>query len=190
MTLPENLENKLKDKLWQNFLSLAVIDEILKIHPEIVKIVRLDVEKGLKLTGMGREDSPNVEEVLRSSIYKELRGVNYRELSRHLVDSRICERFVGFSPKKNLKKSTLQDYIGKIDSKNVESVMIALNKVAIQWDVEKLNAIRGDTTVVQTNIHYPTSASLVWDSIKKASDLLIKLNKRLNGGAKKKITKA
>lgn len=186
MTLPENLSIKLNNGLWRNFPSLAVVDEILISNPSIVEIVRGDIEKGLKLNGKGRGDSPSVDQVLRSALYKELRGVEYRELARHIVDSRICERFIGLKPGQSLKKSALQDYISKISSENLELVMIAMNKVAITWGLEELSAVRGDTTVVQTNVHYPTNASLVWDSIKKASDLLIKINKRLDGGAKKK----
>ena len=64
--------------------------------------------------------------------------------------------------------------------------MIELNKIAISWGIEDLSEVRGDTTVVESPIHYPTNASLVWDSIKSAIRLLTKIDKRLSGGAKKK----
>ena len=36
------------------------------------------------------------------------------------------------------------------------------------------NVIRTDTTVVESNIHYPTDASLLWDTWRVASRLLVR----------------
>ena len=93
MTLPLILEEKLLSKELRRFPSLCLIDEILKMHPKIIELVRADVEKGLKHNNMGRGDSPSVEYVPRCGLFKELRGVTYRELSIDLEDSRICELF-------------------------------------------------------------------------------------------------
>ena len=38
--------------------------------------------------------------------------------------------------------------------------------------MEDIVAIRTDSTVVETNIHFPTNNSLVWDCIKEAHRLL------------------
>lgn len=188
MNLPFTLISKLQDTAWQAFPSLAVIDEILLLHPEIVSHIKPEVEAGLKKNGMGRGDSPSAAEVLRCAIYKELRGVDYRELERHLIDSRVCELFTGLSGQKILKKSALQSYISKISDSSLSLVLVDINKVAINWGLEDVSRVRGDTTVVKTNIHYPTNASLVWDTIKSASRLLIRIDKRLRDGSKKKTT--
>lgn len=41
-----------------------------------------------------------------------------------------------------------------------------------------MSAIRTDSTVIETNIHYPTNNSLVWDCIKEAHRLLSHLAKK------------
>ncbi len=186
--IPKSLQLKLQGSPWNSFPSLGVIDEILNLHPDIVDLVSPEIEAGLKKNGLGRGDSPSSEEILRCAIYKELRGVNYRELALHLIDSRICEEFTGLSGSRVLKKSALQEYISKISAPNLRLVMVALNKVAIDWGLEDFSAVRGDTTIIKTNIHYPTNASLVWDSIRVSIRLLNRIDKRLNGGIKKKTT--
>jgi len=53
--------------------------------------------------------------------------------------------------------------------------MIAINKIAIGEGIEGGRSIRTDSTVVETNIHYPTNNSLVWDCMKSIDRLLKKL---------------
>jgi IS5 family transposase len=50
--------------------------------------------------------------------------------------------------------------------------MIEMNKIAISEGLEDIQDFRQDTTVVETNIHYPTNNSLVWDCIKECERLL------------------
>jgi IS5 family transposase len=50
--------------------------------------------------------------------------------------------------------------------------MIQINRIAIGERIEDIKKFRQDTTVVETNIHYPTNNSLVWDCIKESERLL------------------
>ena len=53
--------------------------------------------------------------------------------------------------------------------------MIAINKIAIGEGIEDGKSIRTDGTVVETNIHYPTNNSLIWNCMKTIDRLLKKL---------------
>lgn len=53
--------------------------------------------------------------------------------------------------------------------------MVSLNKIAISEGLEDIKQLRQDSTVVETNIHYPTNNSLVWDCIKESHRLLSQL---------------
>jgi len=55
--------------------------------------------------------------------------------------------------------------------------MIGMNKIAIGEGLEDIQEFRQDTTVIETNIHYPTNNSLVWDCIKESERLLKHLKK-------------
>lgn len=50
--------------------------------------------------------------------------------------------------------------------------MIFLNKIAIGEGIEDIKKLRQDSTVIETNIHYPTNNSLVWDCIRESHRLL------------------
>jgi IS5 family transposase len=72
-----------------------------------------------------------------------------------------------------------QKYISRISEKKLEEFMIAMNKIAIGEGLEDIQEFRQDTTVVETNIHYPTNNSLVWDCIKECERLLKRLKEEI-----------
>ena len=57
--------------------------------------------------------------------------------------------------------------------------MIEGNKIAIGEGLEDVKEFRQDTTVIETDIHYPTNNSLVWDCIKECERLLKRLQKEI-----------
>jgi len=57
--------------------------------------------------------------------------------------------------------------------------MVELNRIAITEGLEDVQEFRQDTTVVETNIHYPTNNSLVWDCIKESERLLRHLKEEI-----------
>ncbi len=128
---------------------------------------------------MGRQDTPSVEQVVRAALYKELKGIDYRELEYAQIDSRICATFIKLDTRKPYSFQMLQKYISKISSETLKSLLIKLNKIAISEGLEDLERIRIDSTVIKTNIHYPTNNSLVWDCIKESHRLLSKLQKEI-----------
>jgi IS5 family transposase len=123
---------------------------------------------------------PSVEQIVRSAIYKEMKGLDYRELEYHQTDSRICEQFVKIDHRRPYSFQVFQKYISKISESNLQKLLVALNKIAIGEGLEDVNKLRQDSTVVETNIHYPTNNSLVWDCIKESHRLLTHLSKEVN----------
>jgi len=72
-----------------------------------------------------------------------------------------------------------QKYISKIRAENLQKVLVELNKIAIDQGLEDIQSLRQDTTVVETNIHYPTNNSILWDCIKEANRLLSHLKEEI-----------
>jgi len=70
-----------------------------------------------------------------------------------------------------------------IKAETLEEAMVAINKVAQGEDLEDFSKVRQDSTAVETNMHYPTNNSLMWDCMKTIDRLLIKLQAE-SGGAK------
>jgi IS5 family transposase len=57
--------------------------------------------------------------------------------------------------------------------------LVSLNKIAISEGLEDLQSLRQNSTVIETNIHYPTTNSLVWDCIKESHRLLTHLQEEI-----------
>jgi IS5 family transposase len=160
----------------------GVIDTLLEEYPEIVKIAQPDIAAGTSESGLGRQDTPSVEQILRAGIYKELRGMDYRGLAQAQYDSRMFEYFVKVEwEKKAYSFQVYQKYISRIKVETLEKIMVKLNKIAIENGIEDLKRFCEDSTVTETDIHYPTNNSLVWDCIKTAQNLLKELQEEVKG---------
>jgi IS5 family transposase len=175
---------------WSHNPELGLLDTILEIHPELLKIVEADIRKGEKQSVYGRQDMPSVEQIVRAAIYKELKGLDYRELEYHQTDSRICEQFVRIDPLRPFSFQVYQKYISKISAENLDELLVSLNRIAVSEGLEDLQRLRQDSTVVETNIHYPTNNALVWDCIKESHRLLSHLQEEIEGFTFRDYTKS
>jgi len=179
MQLYSALQLKFETANWEKNPELGLLDTVLDLHPELLLLIKTDVLEGNKNNHLGRGDVPSLEQIMRAAIYKELKGYEYRELAYAQIDSRICEQFVKIDRKRPYSFQMYQKYISRISADSLQNLLLALNKIAINAGLEDMKKIRQDSTVVETNIHYPTNNSLVWDCIKKSHDLLEKLSKEL-----------
>ena len=172
MKIFEPLTLKFEDGNWASDPELGLIDTILELNPKLIKNMGEEITQGQSDSGFGRQDIPSVEQVVRAAIYKEMKNLTYRELEYAQIDSRICEHFIKINPMAPFSFQTWQKYISRISEEKLEEFMVELNKVAIREGLEDLEKFRQDTMVIETNIHYPTNSSLVWDCIKESERLL------------------
>ena len=179
MKLFEPLTLKFEDGNWVADPQLGLIDLILELNPHLIKMFEKDITEGLSDSGFGRQDMPSVEQIVRAAIYKEVKNLTYRELEYAQVDSRICEHFVKINPFDPYSFQAWQKYISRISEEKLEEFMVELNRVAISDGLEDLEKFRQDPTVIETNIHYPTNNSLIWDCIKESERLLKHLKKKV-----------
>jgi transposase, IS5 family len=175
LKLLNDLKLQFEKELWALSPELAVMDTILNQHPEIYEMVKKDITMGEEGSSFGRQDKPTVEQIVRAAIYKEMKSLTYRELEYAQHDSRMCSVFIKLDDRKPFSFKAYQKYISRISGESLNKVMIAINKIAMGEGLEDGKSIRTDSTVVETNIHYPTNNSLVWDCIKTIDRLLKKL---------------
>lgn len=181
MALFENFKLKFESADWSRNPEFGLLDTLLELHPDLLKIISGDVLADNKCSVFGRGDTPSVEQIFRLAIYKELRGLDYRELEYQQTDSRICSQFCKIDPLRPYSFQMLHKYISKISSSSLEELMFAINKLAISEGYEDLSKLRMDSTVVETNIHHPSNNSLVWDCIKESHRLLTHLRDEVGG---------
>ena len=175
MKLLNDLKLQFEKELWALNPELAVIDTILNTHPEIFEMVRQDVTMGQADKGTGRQDMPTVEQIVRAAIYKEMKNLTYRELEYAQHDSRLCATFIKIDERKPFSFKAYQKYISRISGESLNKMMVAINKIGMGEGIEDGRSIRTDSTVIETNIHYPTNNSLIWDCMKTIDRLLKKL---------------
>jgi IS5 family transposase len=176
MKLFNNFCLKFEKPDWSRNPEFGLIDAILEEHPELYNIVAPDIISGNKNNGFGRADVPSVEQIIRAAIYKELKAYDYRELEYAQTDSRICANFIKLDLRKPFSFQMFQKYISGITAASLQKLLIAINRIAIAEGLEDIESLRIDSTVVQTNIHYPTNNALVWDCIKESHRLLSQLS--------------
>lgn len=175
MKLFNDLVIKFERPDWSKNPEMGLIDTILERNPSLYSAMATDISKGSKTSEFGRKDTPSVEQVVRAAILKEFKGWTYRDLEYAQSDSRICATFIKLDERDPYSFQVWQKYISKVRVESLQEFLVNLNRIAIHEGLEDLNAIRTDSTVVETNIHFPTNNSLVWDCIKEAHRLLSKL---------------
>lgn len=189
MKLFETLRLKFEKPDWASNPEFGLLDTILEQHPELLKLLEPDITRGEKQSDFGRKDTPSVEQIVRAAIYKELKQLEYRELEYHQGDSRICAQFVKIDELRPYGFQMYHKYISKIKAENLQRLLVELNKIAIAEGLEDVKQLRQDSTVVETNIHYPTNNSLVWDCIRESDRLLEKLHEEMKDSDYRDYTK-
>jgi len=165
---------------WSANPEFCVIDIILESRPDIILMLRSDIIGNEKASTFGRQDTPSVEQIARAAIFKEMRGMDYRELEYAQNDSRICEAFIKLDGRDPYSFQMFQKYISRIKPESLHRVLVEINKIAISEGLEDLKSVSQDSTIVKTNIHYPTNNSLVWDCVKTSTRLLTQLKKEID----------
>ena len=181
MKIFEPLVLKFEDGNWANDPELGLMDTILEQNPGLIKMLESDITQGKPSSAFGRQDTPSVEQIIRAAIYKEMKNLDYRSLEYAQEDSKICEKFVKIDTCRPYSFLVWQKYISRISEEKLEKLMVELNRVAIAEGLEDVQSLRQDTTVIETNIHYPTNNSLVWDCIKESERLLVHLKEETEG---------
>lgn len=189
MQIFEPLKLKFDQPNWANDIELALIDSVLENRPDLIRIFEADIRKESKNSVFGRGDVPSVEQIVRAAIYREIKKLDYRKLEYHQEDSRICEQFLKIDRERPYSFQVWQKYISGISKETLEKLLYELNKIAINEGLEDLSRLCMDSTAVETNIHYPTSNSLVWDCIKESQRLPSHLQEEVNSLSIRDYTK-
>lgn len=180
MQLFDNFKIQFEQPNWRLDPELGLIDSILDHYPHLIIKVKEDITSNEKPSQFGRKDTPTVEQIVRAAIYKELKELDYRQLAYQQEDSSICAIFLRIDELRPYSHQVYQKYISKIRPESLEELLVELNKISINEGLEDINKIRQDSTVVESDIHYPTNNALIWDCIKTSQNHLKDLAKEIN----------
>ncbi|MCX6272799.1 MAG: ISNCY family transposase [Bacteroidetes bacterium] len=180
MKLFKELTLKFEKTDWAKNPEFCVFDTILDQNPKIILMMKDDIIGKEPASNFGRKDTPSVDQIVRAAIFKEMRNMDYRELEYAQSDSRICAAFIKLEDRTPFSFQMFQNYISRIKPETLHKVLVEINRIAISEGLEDIEKVVQDTTVIETNIHYPTNNSLVWDCIKTSTSLLTKLKEEIS----------
>jgi IS5 family transposase len=151
--------------------ALARIERFIEKRAELVDLVFRDLRHGLKHPGHGRSGM-TAEQVLRSFILKSIKDWDLRELRERIADGLTLRRFSAFYGAAVPRHQAFHSAFARLTPTTVRALNDAVVQVAVELGVEKGQWLRADTTVVETNIHFPTDSGLLWDSVRVLTRLV------------------
>jgi len=159
--------------LWENDPALYVMDQILEKNPQIILLAAPCFPKARdeRQAPVGR-DGMTLEQIVRCAIYQRHKALAWRQLSEHTEDSKKGRRFTKMAYEQYFSHQALQENISKITPAVLEKIHIAICQHGVDLGIDDGQKIRTDSTAIETNIHHPTNASLLWDCIRVAGRLL------------------
>jgi IS5 family transposase len=156
-----------------------IISQLLDKNPQLVSLVHQDLAKMLSQSKRGRKSEYTSEQLLRSLIVMFVEQDSYRKVVIHIENSEFLRDFVGLGIKPMMDYSFLNKAFGILSDRTWK----IMNRVLAQYakEQEKISSekLRLDTTVYETNIHYPSDSSLLWDSFRTLARLLQQIQQEL-----------
>jgi IS5 family transposase len=160
------------------------VSRILDGHPEILTAAHEDLKKvshggpkegkrGKRHKGRkGRGADFTSENILRALLIHAIEGGSFRDTEVRIAESEFLQDFVRTRKKAALEYSFLDRCFQAIRPTTWKRINELLGLGAREEEKIDPGVIRTDTTVVETNIHWPTDSSLLWDTWRVASRLL------------------
>jgi IS5 family transposase len=113
----------------------------------------------------GRPGTP-AEVVLRMLVLKHLYGLSYDDLEREVRANLVYRAFARISCDRVPDAKTILKIAKALGPEVIQTLHQRVVALAVAAGVAKGRRLRIDTTVVETNVHYPTDSSLLGDSVR------------------------
>jgi transposase, IS5 family len=144
---------------------LQFLSEFLDQHLELLELVSRDLRRGLKRPDTGREGLAALQ-VLRSFVLQRVKNWDLRELRERVADGLTLRVFTGFYADQVPRHQAFHRAFSRLTPDTVRKLNEAVVAVAMGLGIEDGSQLRVDTTVVQTNIQFPTDSKLLWDCVR------------------------
>ena len=148
------------------------ISQVLDANRKILSAVHADIAKLSEGDSEGREGDYTSENIMRALIVQHMEGLPFREAVIRIGGDPFLQDFLRMRKKPVMDYSFLDKCFLAIHPETWKRVNELLGGYGVAQGAVTTEVIRTDTTVVESNIHYPTDSSLLWDTWRVASRLL------------------
>jgi len=148
------------------------ISQVLDKNREILDAVHEDLKKLSQGGRKGRKGDFTSENILRALVVQHREGLPLREAVIRIGSDPFLQDFLRMRKKAVMDFTFLDKCFLAIRPETWKRVNELLGRYAVGQGAVNPKVIRADTTVVESNIHYPTDSSLLWDTWRVATRLL------------------
>jgi transposase, IS5 family len=164
------------DKLWDSHLRR--IDEVLS-DEELVELVAAALGKRRpKSQILGRPGTP-AEVVLRMLVLKHLYDWSFEECEREVRGSLVYRAFCRIDCERVPDAKSLIRLSHVLGPAVLKAILERLVTIARKRRMIRGLRMRVDTTVVETNVHYPTDSTLLADGVRVITRTIKKISQRI-----------
>jgi IS5 family transposase len=161
---------------------LDPVDQLLD-DPELVELVRQRLARRYPKSSCTGREGIAPDRLLRCCVLKHLKGWSFRGLERELRSNLIYRRFTHYDAEATPGHSAFSRLFALLGPSVTKEIHARVVQVACEQGVAQGRKLRSDTTVVESNIHYPTDSSLLGDGIRVLSRGLAKIAAHCKSGA-------
>ena len=149
--------------LWEPWMRQA--DQVLE-DEGLVSLIQQELTRRVKKSKTrGRPGTP-AEVVLRMLLLKHMRNYSFEELSREVRANLIYRQFTRVGGGKTPDDKTMGRLARQLRPEVIRQIHDRVVAMAKEEKIVQGRRMRVDTTVVETNIHYPTDSSLLGDGVR------------------------
>lgn len=143
----------------------------LEVNPKILDIAHRDFSRVLSTSEYGRGGYTS-EQILRSIIVMFIEGRSYRDAVILVENSEFLRNFIKLGSKVMMDFTFLCKAFTALTEETWKTINETLSGYAKKEEKITAEKLRLDTTAYETNIHYPTDSSLLWDSYRTSARLM------------------
>lgn len=161
---------------------LEEIDTLLEDQELVALVARALGSRRPRSAKTGRQ-SIAPDRLLRCCVLKHIKDWSFRELERELRASLVYRRFTRFDQDPIPKYSTFSRAMAALGPELTKRIHDRVVGLAVEHGVATGRKLRTDTTVVESNIHYPTDSTLLSDGIRVVTRAMKKIESECESGA-------
>jgi len=163
LSLAEGLIEEEVGPLWEEWM--RQVDSVLT-DAELVQLVYLALARRWPQSRTRGRPSTPAEVVLRLLVLKHMRNWSYHVLEREVRANLVYRQFTRVGAQKVPDAKTLGRLAIALGPQVIEQIHRRVVAIACEKQIIRGRRLRVDTTVVETDIHYPTDSSLLGDGVR------------------------
>ena len=149
--------------LWEPWMRHA--DEAFN-DDHLLEIVQQELSKRFKKSKTRGRPGTTAEVVLRMLLLKHIRGWSYEDVTREVRANLVYRDFTGIGGGRVPDDKTMGRLARQLGPEAITKLHQRTVAIAKEKQVVQGRKMRVDTTVVETNIHYPTDSTLLGDGVR------------------------